>query len=189
MHMPYSIRRPQRALTRLSVNINTSAAGITTPGWFATHCWDDAAGCVIGGDVHLVIVGPVRISSASADNYQANVLATFTVSTLAAYGIMTARLGWKVGHADHHHVHRRRRHHKPGRDARLRLRSRQAGRKHGAAEPSGAKSVYLNSDGTEPGPKRHAAACERDRQPGARQEDFEKQKDVAALPPPEDIPV
>jgi hypothetical protein len=54
-----------------------------------------------------------------------------------------------------------------------------------------ARSVYLNSDGTQPGPNAARSRLAKGTVQGWRDamKTFEHQQDVIALPPPEDVPV
>jgi hypothetical protein len=76
----------------LIVTVATASATPNfTPGWAAWNVWDQTTGIVIGSNVQNVLLGPIRISLAATATYYANAWATFTVSTLAVYGIMSAR--------------------------------------------------------------------------------------------------
>ena len=54
-----------------------------------------------------------------------------------------------------------------------------------------AKSVYLNEDGSEPGPNAARSRLAKGTVQGWRDamKTFEHQEDIAAIPPPEDVPV
>ena len=70
---------------------STTNSSNFTPGWFTWNMWDQTTGIVIGSSYHSVVVGPVRVSLAAPATYYANVYSTFSVSTMSAWGTMSAR--------------------------------------------------------------------------------------------------
>jgi hypothetical protein len=78
-------------LKRVYITLQTSVAANINPGFWTVAVWDGTNGIVPGTTPHTLQLGPTRVSLASSQTYYLNAMATFTVSTSSANGIMSAR--------------------------------------------------------------------------------------------------
>lgn len=69
----------------------TSAALNITLGFFNQQLWDATNGIVPGVASQGLVIGPTRVSLSGPQTYYANCLAAFSVSTVTATGLFTAR--------------------------------------------------------------------------------------------------